>query len=200
MACPILATFLFTISFSAFFYSLDVFSHCHRLFKQYKIKCIWSPRGIEPRTACITHKRSATELRQPASKQTLQFCIYPAKSHSQQINENSLFSKILIIRWTFLLHLYYFTISFSAFFYSLDVFSHCHRLFKQYEIKNIWSPPGARLERLCVKQLVLGSIPGGDQIFLICTVKKKPCESERIHLTSSYLMELKKARCCRTIV
>ncbi len=81
MACPILATFLFTISFSAFFYSLDVFSHCHRLFKQYKIKNIWSPLGIEPRTACITHKRSATELWQPASKQTLQFCIYPAKGY-----------------------------------------------------------------------------------------------------------------------
>ncbi len=26
-------------------------------FKQYRIKNIWSPPGIEPRTACITHKR-----------------------------------------------------------------------------------------------------------------------------------------------
>ncbi len=48
---------------------LDAFSLFHRLFKQYRIKNIWSPLGIEPRTACIIHKHSATELRQPAGKQ-----------------------------------------------------------------------------------------------------------------------------------
>ena len=44
--------------------------------KQYRIKTIWSPLGIEPRTACLTHKHSGTELRQPAGQQALQFCIY----------------------------------------------------------------------------------------------------------------------------
>ncbi len=30
---------------------------------------------------CLTHKRSTTELRQPAGKQTLQFCIYTVKGY-----------------------------------------------------------------------------------------------------------------------
>ncbi len=47
-------------------------------FKQYRIKNIWSPLGIEPRTALV-HKRSATELRQPPGEQTHQFCIYTFK-------------------------------------------------------------------------------------------------------------------------
>ncbi len=73
-------------------------------FKQYRIKNIWSPPGIEPRTTCLTHKRSATELQQPAGKPTLNsvFILLRGtamlKSHSQQTNENSLFSKILFIR------------------------------------------------------------------------------------------------------
>ncbi len=89
----------FTISFSAFFYSLDVYSLIHRLFKQYRIKNIWSPPGIEPRTTCMAHKRSVTELRQPASELTLQFCIYTVKGYclqsrsSQQSNEISLYFK-----------------------------------------------------------------------------------------------------------
>ncbi len=37
-------------------------------------------------------------------------------------------------------------------------------------------------ERLCITQAVLGSIPGGDQIFLILYCLKKACERERIHL------------------
>ncbi len=50
--------------------SLDVFSlSLSRFFKQYRIKNIWSPPGIKLRTACIAHKCSATELRQPAGKQ-----------------------------------------------------------------------------------------------------------------------------------
>ncbi len=70
--------FYFTITFSAFFYSLDVYSLCFAgFFKQFRIKNIWLPLGIEPRITCLTHKRSATELRgQPAGKQTLHFCIY----------------------------------------------------------------------------------------------------------------------------
>ena len=53
------------------------------------------------------HKRSATELQQPVGKQTLQFCIYT-------VNENSLFSKILIIHLLLFTPLiYHFTISFS---------------------------------------------------------------------------------------
>ncbi len=39
----------FTISFSAFIYSFDVFSLFHRLLKQYRIKNIWSPPGIKPK-------------------------------------------------------------------------------------------------------------------------------------------------------
>ncbi len=45
--------------------------------KQYRIKNIWSPIGIELKTACLMHKHSATELRQPAGNQALQLCIYP---------------------------------------------------------------------------------------------------------------------------
>ncbi len=49
-------------------------------FKQCRIKNIWSPPGIKPRTTtCIAHKRSATELQQPPGKQTFQFCIYTVK-------------------------------------------------------------------------------------------------------------------------
>ncbi len=51
---------------------LDVFSLFHRLFlNNTELRNIWSPLGIEPRTACIAHKRSATELRQPPGEQTL---------------------------------------------------------------------------------------------------------------------------------
>ncbi len=52
MKCPIIAAFLFTISFSAFFYLLDCLTLTGFL-KQYRIKNIWSPPGIEPRTACL---------------------------------------------------------------------------------------------------------------------------------------------------
>ncbi len=58
-----------------------------------------SPRGIEPRAACLTHKCSATELQPPAGKQTLQFCIYTViglQSHSQQSNQNSLFQRLFL--------------------------------------------------------------------------------------------------------
>ncbi len=50
-------------------------------FKQYRIKNIWLPPGIEPRTTCLTHKCSATELRQQAGKQTIRFCIYIVKGY-----------------------------------------------------------------------------------------------------------------------
>ena len=54
---------------------LDVLSLFHRFFKQYKIINIWSPPGIEPRTACLTHKHSATELRQPANFFFIVYCL-----------------------------------------------------------------------------------------------------------------------------
>ncbi len=58
--------------FLSLFYLLDVFSLFYRLFlKPCRITNFWSPPRIEPRTACLTHKLSATELRQPAGKQTL---------------------------------------------------------------------------------------------------------------------------------
>ncbi len=47
----------FTISFSVFFYSLDVFSLFHRLFffkNNLNLRNVWLPPGIEPRTACLT--------------------------------------------------------------------------------------------------------------------------------------------------
>ncbi len=118
--------------------------------KQYRIKNIWSLPGIELRTACIVHKHSAaTELRQPFGEQTLQFCIYTVKGYCYATvslstdQRNFSFFKDSYYLLNFSPHLiYYFTISFSTFFYSLDVFSLFHRLFKQYRIKNIWSPPG----------------------------------------------------------
>ncbi len=103
---------------------LDVFSLFHRLFKQYRIKNIWSPPGIEPRTACIAHKRSATQLQQPpVNKHSNSVFILSRgtamlhsnsvfilsrgtamlQSHSQQTNKISLFSKFLIICWIFFL-------------------------------------------------------------------------------------------------
>ncbi len=71
------------ISFSAFFYSfgIAILSLSQFFFNNTEFKNIWSPPGIEPRTACIAHKRSATELRQPAGEQTLQFCIYAVKGY-----------------------------------------------------------------------------------------------------------------------
>ncbi len=67
-----------------------------------ELKIFWSPPGIEPKTACLTHKHSVTELRQPASKQTLQFRIILLRgtdmlqSHSQQTNEKIYFFKDFI--------------------------------------------------------------------------------------------------------
>ncbi len=58
---------------------------------------------------------------------------------------------------------------FSVFFYSLDVFSLFHRLFlNNTELKIFGRHRGCHssvAERLCAIQAVLGSIPGGDQIF-----------------------------------
>ena len=78
---------------------------------------------------------------------------------------------------------------FSAFFYSLDVFSLFHRRLKKnnYRFKNIWSPPGIEprttcltQKHLCVKQAVLGSIPGGNQILLILYCLKKAFERDHL--------------------
>ncbi len=41
------------------------------------------------------------------------------------------------------------------------------------------------VERLCVKQAILGSIPGGDQIFLILYYLKKPV-NEREYIKEVY--------------
>ncbi len=57
----------------------------------------------EPRTACIAHKRSATELRQPPGEQTLQFCIAMLQSHSHQTNEILFFQRFLLFVEFFLL-------------------------------------------------------------------------------------------------
>ncbi len=96
---------MYRIDVSNDYCSLDVYSLSFAGFlNSTETKNILSPQGIKPTTAYIMHKCSATEVRQPASKQTLQFCIYTVKgtamlqSHSQQTNENSLFSNILIIR------------------------------------------------------------------------------------------------------
>ncbi len=37
------------------------FSHASFFFKHYRIQNIWLPPGIEPGTACLTHKCSATD-------------------------------------------------------------------------------------------------------------------------------------------
>ncbi len=130
-----------------------------------ELKNIWSPPGIEPRTACLYSAQTlfhwATTTTQRTNTPILILLRGTAmlQSHSQQTNEISLFSKYSL---NFFPHLiYHFTISFSAFFYSLDVFSLFH---------SVCSPGGCRssvAERLCAIQVVLGSIPGGDQIFLI---------------------------------
>ncbi len=97
-----------------------------------------------------------------------------------------------------------FTISFSAFFYFLSLlllslpsftFSLFHRLYLNNTELKIFgrhreSNPGVFVcqlvivasERLCLEQAVLGSIPGGDHIFLTLCCVKKACERERIHL------------------
>ncbi len=60
--------------------------------------------------------------------------------------------------------------------------------FRQKIIRRLTAPrlsnnsAGNLTERLCTIQAVLGSIPGGDQIFLILYCKH--CERERIHLMS----------------
>ncbi len=95
-------------------------------FFKYIIKNIWLPPGIESRTSCLMHMCSATELRQPASKQTPQFCIYAVKGYcyatvklsTDQRKFSLFFSKDSFYLWIFLL-IYHFTISFSSFFYSL---------------------------------------------------------------------------------
>ncbi len=58
--------------------------HTCTLYSEAKVS--WLPPGIEPRTACIAHKRSATELRQPPGKQTFQFCIYTVKGYINGIS------------------------------------------------------------------------------------------------------------------
>ncbi len=77
-------------------------------------------------------------------------------------------------------------ISFSAFFHSLDLFSLSllPDFFKNdTESKIFGHHQESNPERLCVKQVVLGSVPGGNQIFLILYhFFLKPCERERIHL------------------
>ncbi len=78
-------------------------------FKQYRIKNIWSPPGIEPRAACTTHKRSATELRQPAGKQTLQFCIYTVKGYCYATISLSTDQRKFSFFQRFLLFVEYFT-------------------------------------------------------------------------------------------
>ncbi len=64
---------------------------------------------IEPRTAFLIHKCFATELRKPASIQTLQSCIYTVKdtamlqSHSQQTNIQTFQSCINTVKDTAML-------------------------------------------------------------------------------------------------
>ncbi len=57
-----------------------------------------------------------------------------------------------------------------------------------------WLSYSSVVKHLCVQQAVLGSIPGGNQIFLIVygffkkrKKRKKACERERIHLYSIIL-------------
>ena len=61
-------------------------------FKQYGIKNIWSPQGIEPRTACITHKRSATERDRIhiMSKRRLRMKLWHNNNKNNNNNNNNL--------------------------------------------------------------------------------------------------------------
>ncbi len=61
---------MFWLKKLAFFYSIDVLSLSFtEFFKQYRIENILAPPGIKLRSACLTDKRSVTELQQPAGKQ-----------------------------------------------------------------------------------------------------------------------------------
>ena len=123
----------FKISFSAFIYSLDVFSLFHRLFFliQYRIKNMQLSPGIEARTTYLTHKHFATELLQPAGKQILQFCIYTVQGYCYYATVS-----LSTDQWKFLFSWNFFystNLSLHNFFlsllYSLDVFTLFHRLF-----------------------------------------------------------------------
>ncbi len=81
-----------------------------------------------------TAKRTSSLLLQPVNKYSnsvfillIGYCY--AKSHSQQTNEISLFFYSYCSLKIFIPLIYHYTISFSAFYYSLDVFSLFHRLF-----------------------------------------------------------------------
>ena len=49
-----------------------IFSPSQAFEKNTELKTFWLPTGIEPRTACLMHKRSFTELRQPVRKHKMQ--------------------------------------------------------------------------------------------------------------------------------
>ena len=75
------------------------------------------------------------------------------QSHSQQTNKIDLFSKFLFfICWIFIL--FYFFKLINLFIY----------YFFNYSVADC----------LCIKQAILGLIPGGDQMFLILYCLKKP--------------------------
>ncbi len=104
--CPLI--YHFTISFSAFPYSLDVFSHFHRFITIQNLQYLVTT-GVEPRI----------ELQQPAGREILQFCIYTVKGYCYAINRPIL--KILFFqRFFHTLNVYsqlinHFTISLSVF-------------------------------------------------------------------------------------
>ncbi len=66
----------------------------------------------------------------------------------------------------------------------LEVFSLFHSCFFNNKELKIFGRHQESNPGLCIKQAVLGSIPGGDQIFCTSVLFKKACERERIHLMS----------------
>ncbi len=141
-------------------------------FKQYRINNnYWLPPGIEPRITCITHKRSATELRQPADKQTLDFCIHNIKGYCYATvsfstdQQKFSFFKDSYYSLNFTLLIYHLTFSISAFSYSLDVISH----------NNICN--SILFKKACERDIRYTSGPDGDQIYFnsVLTI---------VHLTS----------------
>ncbi len=118
----------FTIIFSDFFYPLDIFSLFHRFFFNNTELKIFGHQWELNLGLC---KRSATELGQPAGKQTLQSCIYTIKGYCYAIvslSTNQL-KKIVFFQRFFLL-LFFLNLFIYFFWWRLNIFKILYCLIK----------------------------------------------------------------------
>ncbi len=100
--------------------------------------------GIEPRTACLTHMRSEGVL----------LCYNLALNKP---TKNFFFQRFFSsVNFFFTPLIYHFIISFSAFFFTHSL--SFTGFFKQYRIKNIWSPLGIKSTTACLKHSLIRQI------------------------------------------